>query len=221
MSVLKANNWSCVIVGRWNPAILSPKGIATHLFHMSPEIAFDVLVPLDAAGPPVVRIEELRILAGFNKLTIECENNNWESIQKARECCVNAIDALPLTPLSAAGYNFRYEVTDPDPDEPFFGVLSSSMDDKISDQGLDIIGREIHRSMQWNGGNLNLKIANEKPDSYDILLNFDKQTADIGDMKAWLTKPIEDVCEIVRIIMCNILEICDEEVLGCPIQQSK
>lgn len=219
MANLEANRWSCVVAGRWNPAILTPKGIATHIFKKEGEIPLEVLVPLDAQGPPLIRIEGLNVAASFKRLAMDCEKSNLESLDNARKYCCNAIDALPLTPLTAAGFNLRFDLNEPD--DEFINSLKLPLDDKISEQQLTIEGREIHRSVQWNNGLINIQVARIKADSYNILLNFDKQSADRDELKNWLSVPIDDVKSITETILCLILNICGENEIECLTQKNQ
>ena len=205
-------------MGRWNPAILTPKGIAQHIFSREGEFPIEVMVPLDAQGPPKVRIDGLSVLANFERLVIECEDS-WVSLESAREYCCKAIDALPLTPLTAAGFNLRFKLSDPE--SPFVDSLVLPIDDKISENHLTIKGREIHRSVKWENGLINIQISRIQADVYNILLNFDKKSSNSEDLKSWLSTSIEDVKTIATKILCSILEVCEEGDLECLIQQGQ
>ncbi|MGB5158409.1 hypothetical protein [Desulfobacterium sp. N47] len=211
MSKLKPIGWSAVVAGKWNPAILTPKGIAEHIFNKTGDTPIEVLVPLDAMSPVKVKIEGLIISANFERLVIECENNNWESLNKSREYCRKAIESLPKTPLSAAGFNIRYEIEEPKPE--FLKLLEPQIDDKISDNSLIILEREIRRSLSWKEGNINLHIVTQEPDRCIILLNFDRKSADNSILTDWLSISIEDVLAITKKIMSSVLKICTEDEL--------
>ena len=113
--------------GKWNPAILTPKGIAEQIFNKTDDVPFEVLVPLDTMGPPKVRIEGLLVSANFDRFVIDCEKSDWELLEKSKEYCRKAIDALPKTPVSAAGFNIRYQLEEPA--EEFLELLKPSLDD--------------------------------------------------------------------------------------------
>ncbi|MGD9161455.1 MAG: hypothetical protein PVG39_23785, partial [Desulfobacteraceae bacterium] len=155
MTELKAFNWNAVVVGKWNPAILTPKGVAKEIFEKDENEPIDVLVPLDAMSPYKVRIDDLFISADFERLIIDCEKNDWKSLEKAMKYSHKAIDALPKTPLTAAGFNVRYELLE-DPEESFFELLEIPLDNLFSDKGLQINRREVRRSLQWEDGLINL-----------------------------------------------------------------
>jgi len=208
MSELKSNGWSSVVVGKWNPAILSPKGIATHIFKNEPDEPLEVMVPLDAQGAPLVVIEGLRVMVNFDRLAVDCEDSNWGSLEKARKYCCNAIDALPITPFTAAGFNVRYELKEPEPE--FIDSLVLPIDGRISEQHLTIEGRETVRSIIWGDGVINLNINRVEADIYNIMLNFDKKSANKEELKDWLSVQTDNIKDIVTTILCTIIGACEE-----------
>ena len=203
------------------PCLKKPiKGIATHIFKKTDTTPLEVLVPLDAAQEPaMIKLEGLLVQASFEKLSIDCEKPDWASIEKARKYCCEAIDALPITPLSAAGFNLRYKLQDPE--ENFISSLVLSLDDKISEQGMSIEGREIRRSIEWQDGTINLQVVRIESNRYEILLNFDKQTADTVELKHWLSISIEEIKTVSTIFLCDILEACKKEEVECSTQQKQ
>lgn len=209
MSDIKTIQWNSVVVGKWNPAILSPKGIADLIFDKPPDEPIEILVPLNAIGPFKVRIDGLLISADFDRLIIDCEKSDWEMIGKSREYCCKAIDALPKTPLTAAGFNIRYKLSDPD--EHFTELLSIPLDATLSDNGLKITGRETRRSFTWNNGEINLHIVKAETGHYDILVNFNKSSNNNNELQEWLKTPINEVKNITKTIICTILDICEED----------
>lgn len=209
MSELKPIGWSTVVVGKWNPAILTPKGIAEHIFGKTGDIPIEVLVPLDAMGPSKVKIEGLLVSANFERLIIDCKKNDWDSLEKSRKYCQKAIDSLPKTPLSAVGFNVRYELEDPKPE--FLKLLKPMLDDSISDNNLEIVERETRRSLLWKDGTINLHMVTQEATKYQFLLNFDTKSVDNEILKTWLKTPIQEVQDITKTIMCSVLKICKED----------
>ncbi len=209
MANIKNELWNAVVAGRWNPAILTPKGIAKHIFEKEDDFPIEVMVPIDAIGPPKAIIDGLTIVANFERLVIDCNQSDWAFFEKSREYCRKAIEALPKTPLSAAGFNIRFELTDPGDD--FLALLELPLDNLISDQHYEIINKEIRRSFSWKEGSINLHLIRPEANIYKILLNFDKKSADGAILTDWLNIPIADVQAVVKEIMCSILKACEEE----------
>ena len=60
---LQPADWSVVILGRWNRAILTPNGIAKRLFKLAEAKQVLVAVPLDGVSPYMVRHPTQQIVA--------------------------------------------------------------------------------------------------------------------------------------------------------------
>lgn len=208
MGELKSIGWNAVVVGKWNPAILTPKGIADQIFRKPADYPIEVLVPVNAMGPIKVRIEGFLVSADFERLIIDCEKSDWENLEKAREYCCQAIDTLPKTPVTAAGFNIRYELEEPS--EDFIEILNVPLDSSLSDNRLEIVGRETRRSFSWEKGTVNLHVIKPKSGNYKILMNFDIQSINIEELKEWLTTPIDKVKDITKTIICSVFNICEE-----------
>ncbi|MDY6951012.1 MAG: hypothetical protein SWE60_05840 [Thermodesulfobacteriota bacterium] len=208
MSKLNPVLWNTVILGNWNPAILTPKGIAKHIFDLPDETPFEVLVPVNAMGQPKVKINGFLVSADFDKLVIDCEKHDWDSLEKSRDYCIGAMNSLPVTPVSAAGFNIRYEMEDPS--EDFMELLRPQLDARISDNHLKMVARQIRRSIAWNDGNINLHMTRQEGENYRILLNFHKKSNDRNVIEKWLSTPIEEARKIAQTLICSILELCEE-----------
>lgn len=206
MTELKGYQWNSVVVGRWNPAILTPKGISKYIFEKPEDEPFEVYVPLDAAEEPFrVKIDGMLVQANFDRLAIECETCDYSSIEKARIYCCKAIASLPKTPLTAAGFNLRYMLKEPS--SVFLDLLEVPLDNKISDKGLSISGRSIRRSINWENGLINMKIQKADTDQYSIELNYHKNSTDINELSNWLGINITEVENMSNIIIEQILDI--------------
>ncbi|MCP4049792.1 MAG: hypothetical protein GY730_03700 [bacterium] len=203
--------WNTVVVGHWNPAILTPKGMASLIFDKGPNEPIEILVPFNVMGPHRLKSEGVLASVSQNKLFIECEQNNWETLEKSKKYCCKAIAELPRTPLIAAGFNLNFTLQDEDEDEGFLSSISNDfLDNNISDAGLEIIKRNIHRSFIWKSGNINLSLEMNSNDS-NILINFSKTSGDVTELKDWLNTSVDSVKEITKTIMCNILKIYDKD----------
>ncbi len=208
MTEIKKDLWNTVVAGRWNPAILTPKGISKLLFKKQDDSPFEVMVPLDAMGPPKVRIDGLLVAANFDRLVIDCVKSDWDSFESSRSYCQKAICELPKTPLSATGYNIRYEIKEPP--LGFLDLLNLPLDTSISDQRLDIKKKETRRSIAWKDGFINLHIVKIDSETYSILLNFDRKSDDTENLLQWLGIPIDEIKHITKTIMCSVLKACNE-----------
>lgn len=184
-------DWNVVVVGYWNSAILTPKGIARRLFELPDEVPIEVEVPLDAPAPFRVRHAGMTIMAGGGRLIVEPTALTYGSLADAMKLGSRALDSLPQTPVLAAGYNIRYKSSE----VPLavVEVVEHSWDNLLSDEALDIEARAIMRSLKWRGGNIKFTVSQDPNLSFSVLLNFERQSNDATVLRDWLEIPIEDV----------------------------
>lgn len=198
-------DWNVVVAGFWNPAILTPAGIAKRLFGLPEGTPILVEVPMDQLLPYRVKHEGVTITAEMGRLTIVTDTPNFNSLQSAMAIAARAIHELPETPFSAAGFNVRYKLDDA-PDQ----LLTSTtppIDGTISDAGFAIESRSIKRSLTFNAGILNLEIQSLKNSEVRIEFNFHRQERDKARLIEWLTTPIDEVKATVGKIMSGVAHL--------------
>ena len=207
-------DWSVVIVGRWNPTILTPARIAKYIFKMEGDPArLEIGVPIDGVEPYQVKHPEdnIIVMADDRRLRIILIKMDYPTLDKAKSLAINALNWLPYTPLSAAGFNVRFQTTDylekldeltkkDDIDEPLIRLYS-----KIAD-------RSITRMLDYKNGKINLVITS-KNGGYEVLFNFHQDSDDKDKLIEWLNTPIKDVAsEVDKILKAFALNISDMEV---------
>ncbi len=114
MSIV-SEEWSVVILGAWNRAILTPAGISKRLFGLPKGTQVEVMVPLDVLAPFKVRHEDTSVAAAADRLIINPSKCNYTNMQKPMNIACKALGNLPETPVSAAGYNFKFKSGKPVP----------------------------------------------------------------------------------------------------------
>ena len=90
---------SAVIVGRFNPAILSPQWIAENVFEASEEIQVEVATTLDSSSV-VYRLLDISWAVAADHLRVS------GSPERIGELSAKVLELLPHTPVNAAGVNF-------------------------------------------------------------------------------------------------------------------
>lgn len=192
-------DWNVVVVGYWNPAILTPRGIARRLFGLEPGTPVAVEVPMDGLAPHRVRHKRLVVVAEQNRLAITPEVPSLEELQRARQIAVRAMENLPETPVTAAGYNIRLRFNEPP--SQLLEVTSSKMDGILSDANLTINGVSVRRSIIHGEGLINLEIRQEDDADLTIEFNFHRQSMDMEELVAWLNMPPEDTRSACALIL--------------------
>lgn len=100
-------DWNVVVVGAWNPAILTPLGIAKRLFGRD-DAPIQVMVSVDGLAPIQVRYEGLVVVPSNSKLVVSPVEPSPSALVEAAQVACKAINSLPDTPFLAAGVNLRY-----------------------------------------------------------------------------------------------------------------
>ncbi len=183
--------WNVVVLGHWNRGILTPKGVATRLFKVAEGTPLQVEVPIDGLGPYRIRQDDVSVLVVGRTLEIFAETPDFETLQHAREIACRAIEGLPETPLTATGYNIRYQS-----EEIPAGLAHASackLDEILADKDYKISTRKIARALPFEACVINLDVCFDKDDSTTIELNFHRESQDKKDHLAWLRIPITKI----------------------------
>ncbi len=144
------SHWNVVILGSWNRAILTPKGIAKRLFCLEADTPVEVHIPIDVLAPYHVRYDSLTVIASSSRLVIETGLPNLEQLEKAKLLGRTAIKALPETPFLGAGINLKYDYSGDA--EALQGITNHDSDTRLSDCGYEIVGRGNFRTIEWKKG---------------------------------------------------------------------
>ena len=203
---LTAKDWSVVILGRWNRAILTPFGIAQRMFQIGPDIPVEVLVAIDALAPPQVKHDRMVVIAGSDRLVIHPEDQVFPQLARAMELGRQAIESLPETPLVAAGININYACQEPL--EALQAITRShDWDNRLAENDFVIADRGISRTFNWIGGNINLMIGEEADASFNIRFNFERRSAVRADHQDWLARDVGDLEQQVRRILQDCIQL--------------
>lgn len=191
----KPFEWNVVVVGHWNPAILTPKGIAQRLLGLEEETPIQVEVPLSGVDPPRVRHGGFIIVAAPDRLCITLEEPRLENLVRASQVAISALESLPETPISAVGFNIQFKLEDPP--ECLMRVTKAEMDDCLSDGGFAVTQTNIQRSIEFNGGLINLSVVADSESNMVIVFNFHRASAELEELKQWLgitSAAVKDEC---------------------------
>src|ERR1051326_5820594 len=104
----EAFEWTVVVVGAWNRAILTPSGVARHLFGLEGEPVVQVELPLEYQGPIKISYGSLTVVPATDRIIVEMGDATYDNLGAACEIARRALEGLPETPVRAAGINLRY-----------------------------------------------------------------------------------------------------------------
>lgn len=202
---LKPVDWSVIIAGRWNQAILTPVGIAKYVFGMEPsqKLKLEIHVPLDGLSPYQVKhpTEDVLAMTEHHLLKIALTEAGYAALAKAMEFGKNALTRLPETPVLAAGFNIDYRA-DGALDE-LAGPVRSEVDPLLLDADFRTKERVLGRTLAFGDGVLKVRLSVSDVES-TIRCNFHRETQDQGDLTTWLSTPIEEVRDEVRKLLAAL-----------------
>ena len=202
-------DWSVVVVGYWNPAILTPGGIAKRLFGLPSETPVLVEIPMDGLAPHRVRHEGMTVMATPSRLAVVAETPTLGNLERARHIASKAIETLPETPLTSAGFNIRLKLDDPP--ERLLTCTAAGLDTSLSDAGFIIKARNIHRSLEHEVGTLNLNVQESENAETKLEFNFHLESSETKRLCEWLKMPSETIEDNVRRILDSVAGISFQE----------
>ena len=182
---LKPVDWSVVIIGRWNPAILTPGGIAKFVFNIQePDPKrLEIAVPLDGVSPYQVKHpeENIVVLTDANRLLIRLTQMDYDSLGQALGAGIHALGSLPVTPVSAAGFNVSFHTSDC---QAIMDMVNADVDNILSDLDYQIAARTITRTIKYNDGVINIT-ATGKSDGQELVFNFHRASTSHEELIKW------------------------------------
>ena len=198
-------DWSVVVVGRWNRAILTPAGIGKRVLGVDAGTPLEVMVAIDAIAPPLVKHDKMTVVADSDRLTIQLAVCAFDELVRACSLARNALKQLPETPLAAVGFNVRYIASDFC--EALDAVLKSDLDDRASDAGYRILDRQINRSYEWRLGRINVAASVSDEGVWSIMLNFDLKSDSLEQHLKWLDQNALDIQKEVHQVIGRVFQI--------------
>jgi hypothetical protein len=173
-----------------------------------------VLIPIDGISPyKIVHPEnQIIVMASIDRLQIDLPKMNYKVFSQASIYGINALEALPVTPISAVGFNFNFSSTEIQVN--LNSIIQNAIDDKLSENQIKIKVREFKRTIQFESGDINIIINYET--STNVYLNFHKNVIDSSDTISWLKIPIKNIQDMVdkiaKIFSVELLEEQDEHI---------
>lgn len=182
--------WTVVITGAWNQAILSPDGIRRRLFNLPDDIPVEIELAMDRPGYFRVGNRDLWVVPTSNSLEVVTKTPTSASLEEACALSRRALEALPETPVSAAGINIRYAF--PDFPNQILDLIQARLDTALSDSNFEIKQSLTNRTLIVGSGVLNLRITHEVPTGGGTLqFNFHRDSTLPTELSDWLNRVAE------------------------------
>ena len=145
--------WSLVVVGKWNIAILSPEWLAREVFKQE---SIAIMYPILGDIFPVFEANNMRVLARPDRVIFTPLKNDNATLQRIEEAAINALHILLHTPVSAFGENFHF-IVDP-PEDSVAGALNIRDSELLTAEGR--VGEvSVKRSIELDAHRLNITVA--------------------------------------------------------------
>ncbi len=208
----KAYNWNVIVRGSWNRAIFSPAWIAKEVFCLGDGTPIEVQVAIDTIGPLRVRHDQVIVSVNNEVLEVIAEDHSFSGLSKAMKVAAKALEKLPVTPVTAAGFNVRYRF-DEVPGQTV-ELFDSLLDDRLCTE-YSIISRGLSRQIrprkdQLNAGVVTMSASLGSMGGTDLTieLNFHRDSRNWGELKDWLEIPSELVKE-VTLSLCEYMLVSE------------
>ena len=181
-------SWNVVIVGSWNPAILSPDGISRRLFQLPQGTPVELEMAVDRPGQFRVGYQGILVVPSSISLEIAARVPDRNSLLRACDLGKRALETLPETPVSAAGMNIRYQFAEV-PDR-IFDLVKAPLDAALSDAGFAVRGALTKRGIEIEPGMLNLQITEARGGvpAGTLEFNFHRDSSVPEELRQWLAR---------------------------------
>lgn len=203
-------NWNVIVLGAWNPAILTPEWIGKNIFKIASGTPIAVEVPLSTMAPWKVKHEDISVRASSGSLEFICDSTTHATLERARTLACIALEELPKTPVMAAGFNLRFASRELPPE--LGEIITAGLDKALSDSDYKIQGLSTRRTLKINEGVINCEITISDKDDVLLVINFHRDSTDRGALKRWLEFPTNDVkdhCEKILTSLKGV--ICEQQ----------
>lgn len=201
-----ASDWTIVIVGNWNMAILNPDWVASEILEKE-QVGIEALI---GPGMPSYRYisDEFIIIPRPDRVTISSTLTTPASLNRVESLACTVLEKLPVTPISAIGVNFGYMEEEVIELAEIFAI-SDRM--KIADAGLDVFESTIVRSMKFDEKMLNLRISQKEDGNIRIHLNYHKAVSSAEEASGYIRDKINDFRQHAENLLADVYNIELEE----------
>ena len=92
-------------------------------------------------------------------------------------------------------------------------IVCNAWDNRLSDEGLAILERTVTRSVRRQNGRVNVTLTQKEDLTFSLQLNFDLQSDDVAQLRAWIDGDAAIIRHEVERILYNTLGFQAAEVI--------
>ena len=177
---MKHRPGSCniVLVGAWNPAIITPGWLGEHIFKVA-DLRFDVMVS-SLGGQRVMRFptEGVEVALEGGRLQLSPMSLIPANMDRAEQVARAVLETLLHTPITACGINYGFQASTLPAELAWIGSLPD--DNALSELG-SVAATRVHRTLQVDAGfgdpalNVKLQAGEDGAFMLDLNYHYDKQ----------------------------------------------
>jgi hypothetical protein len=190
-------SWNAVVIGAWNLAILSPDGIRRRLFELPDGIPIELELAVDRPGQFRVGYEGMLIAPTSTSLEVAPRVFDSPGLTRACNLCSRALESLPETPVSAAGVNIRYRLSEVP--NSLIDLVHAPIDSVLSDADFSVRDAVTKRVLDLSPGIVNLEITRLESGGGAVEFNFHRDSAVHTELRGWLQRVEEFITISERI----------------------
>ena len=165
---IKPNSFAIVIIGRWNPYILTPQWITENLFENKPPVQIEFSLNLDL--PNRYRINNVFITPTTEKIILTSFDNSHESLIAMGNVAVKLCSILLHTPVMSLGINFGY--FENENKEELLEMFAFEKNDPFSNDGWNIKSYTVKKFMVKDKFQLNLTTTIDENNDLHFEFNY-------------------------------------------------
>lgn len=191
-------NFTIVVVGRWNVSIFSPGWVGKNIFDKK---AITLEVGIEPELPRRLAVDDVVVIPQSSRLMVASNIINDTTLKRMEDAVCKMLELLSHTPVSAVGVNFGYRVK---PLTDSFSNIPAPLAEKLASAGLAIESHEIKWTVGYERERrtiLNLLVQIDKDEAI-IKFNFHSDAENTG-------KAIESIKDKVIVYRDKALSVLD------------
>lgn len=197
-------NWSIVLVGAWNTAILTPDWLTNQLGTSGPiQIEFPIGNPL---MPIRYTLNGVHLVVTRDHVVLAPSADAPEILNRIESYSRSILTVLVHTPVSAIGINFAFQEEAPSDDlKKLFKAPDLS---RIADADFVVEATEIKRQLQMpQGGILNLSLRQTNGSQVVVNLNFHRDVDGASAAASYLDGRVTEYRELATKFLQEAYEL--------------
>lgn len=152
--------------------------------------------------------EQVEVALEANRLLIQLKKTEYDVLETAMRMGVNALESLPHTPVTAAGFNINFRQNEPAMEHVPLTAYPQ-IDDALSDAGFAISRRTTSRGLSYNSGALNVDMTTDAK-GLQVFFNFHCASDDCNNLAGWLRQSGPEIrSAVMKILDCFGLEVTE------------